>query len=105
MSRTVAIVLEIVLSTASALLVLWVFYRALVGSDEEPRRLIIKWIITLMALFGLVLMTRIPPSLTRLLVPGLCVLVGVVLTAVWAPSIGAWFARPLTSLFDGGDEE
>lgn len=99
-----AIALEIVLSTASAILVLWVLYRSLTGS-EEPRRLIVKWIATLLVLLVLVLLTRIPPSLFRLLVPGLCVLLGVVLTALWAPHIGEWFARPFTSLFDGGDEQ
>lgn len=104
MPRALAIALEITLASVSALLVLWLLYRALTRSEEEPRTLVVKWIITLACLLGLLLLMRIPPSLTRLLVPGLCVLIGLILTAVWAPLIGAWVAKPFTSLFDGGDE-
>jgi outer membrane protein assembly factor BamD (BamD/ComL family) len=37
--------------------------------------------------------------------PFLCVVVGLILTAVWGSSIGRIFASPLTSMFDGGSEE
>ncbi|HKQ37950.1 MAG TPA: tetratricopeptide repeat protein [Verrucomicrobiae bacterium] len=97
--------LAISLSVISAALVLWTLYRC-VSNTEEPRRLIIKWIATLMFAGLLFLLTRLTPSYeTAFAVPGTVALIGIVLAAIWAPHIGEWFARPLTSMFDGGEDQ
>lgn len=95
----------ITLSVFSALLVVWTLYRWLSGS-EEPRRLIGKWIATLIFAGLLFLLTRLEKSyLTAFVVPGTVALIGIIVAAIWAPHIGEWFAKPLTSMFDGGDDE
>src|SRR6185436_18202327 len=97
--------LAIVLSVISALLIVWTFYRWLTGS-EEPRRLITKWVATLVAVGLIFLLSRVTPSFeTAFAVPGTLALIGIILAAIWAPHIGEWFAKPLTSMLDGGDDE
>src|SRR5687768_7401071 len=100
MPRAVTIALSII----SALLIVWTLYRWLTGS-EEPRRLVKNWIITLLCALGIFLILGLRPTPQRaFIVPPIMVLFALVLTAVWAPNIGSMIARPLTSLFDGGDE-
>lgn len=95
----------ITLSCFSALLILWTLYRWLSGS-EEPRRLVTKWIITLILAGIVFLITRmIRTPAHAFAVPAIIALIGIIIGAIWAPNIGAWFAKPFTSLFDGGDEE
>ena len=95
----------ITLSVFSALLIVWTLFRWLSGS-EEPRRLAGKWIGTLVFAGLLFLLTRLEKSyLTAFTVPGTVALIGIILAVIWAPNIGEWVARPLTSMFDGGDEE
>lgn len=95
----------IALSIISALLILWTLYRWLTGS-EEPRRLVKNWIITLICALGIFLILGLRPTPQRaFIVPPVMVLFALVLTAVWAPNIGSMIAKPLTSLFDGGDEQ
>ena len=101
MPRAVAIALSVI----SAGLIVWTLYRWLSGS-EEPRRLVIRWIVTLMFAGVLWLLTRLQASyVTAFAVPGTVALLGIALAAIWAPNIGEWIAKPITSLFDGGDEE
>jgi tetratricopeptide (TPR) repeat protein len=101
MPRPVAIALSVV----SVLLILWTLYRWLSGS-EEPRRLIVKWIATLFFTGLIFLITRLEPTRERaFLVPGIVAFFGIIIGAIWAPNFGAWFAKPFTSIFDGGDEE
>ena len=101
MPRWVAITLSVI----SALLIVWTLFRWFSGS-EEPRRLVGKWIGTLIFAGLLFLLTRLEKSyLTAFTVPGTVALIGIIVAVIWAPNIGAWVARPLTSMFDGGDEE
>jgi tetratricopeptide (TPR) repeat protein len=97
--------LGIALSVISAGLIVWTLYLWL-SKSEEPRRLFGKWIATLIFAGILLLLTRLRFSYaTAFAVPAVITAIGIVLTVIWAPSIGELFARPLTSLFDGGDEE
>lgn len=97
--------LAIPLSIISAGLIVWTLYRWL-SNSEEPRRLIIKWVATIVFLGLVLLISRLKPSMaTAFALPGILVGIGIILAAIWAPNIGEWFAKPLTSMFDGGDEE
>ena len=97
--------LGIGLSVISAGLIVWTLYRWL-SHTEEPRRLFGKWIATLIFAGILLLLTRLTPSYaTAFAVPGTVAAIGIVLAVIWAPHIGEWFAKPLTSMFDGGDDE
>lgn len=97
--------LAISLSVLSAGLIVWTFYRWL-SNSEEPRQLIGKWIGTLISVGVIFLLTRLTPSYaSAFAVPGTVTLIGIVIAVIWAPHIGEWVAKPLTSLFDGGDDE
>lgn len=77
----------------------WLLVRALKRSDE-PGRLVMRWVVT--AIFFPLGVFAVgwggPFGMPILIICGL--IVGV----TWAPSIGAMAAKPLTSMFDGGDE-
>ena len=101
--QTILLNLGVIAFTACALL--WCLIRSLRKTDE-PAKLGAKWLITLavfVALAFLVRHTAATGSLSSLLVPFVCVILGVVMSILWAPSIGAALAKPVTSLFDGGD--
>ncbi len=84
----------------------WALLRALKRSDDPPK-LIVKWIITLLVAGVLVgVLGGWGPNLgSAFAVPFVCVLLGIILSVTWAPSLASIFARPITSLFDGGLEE
>jgi outer membrane protein assembly factor BamD (BamD/ComL family) len=83
----------------------WWLWRCLKNSDD-PAKLLFKWLVTLLCLAGLAgLVFGIEEGLGRLAVPFVCVAIGVVMSILWAPHIGALVAKPFTSMFDGGDEE
>jgi tetratricopeptide (TPR) repeat protein len=95
-----------VLSVVSALFVFgavgWLLVRVLKRSDD-PARLIFKWILTGLIAAGLIafaLATR--GGLGAVAAPFACVLAAIILAPIWAPHLGAWLARPLTSMMDGG---
>jgi outer membrane protein assembly factor BamD (BamD/ComL family) len=83
----------------------WFVFRT-ISRAEDPARMLFKWILTLIILgfFGWGVFKEIGFSQAgAFIVPFVCVFIGLILTALWAPHIGALVARPLTSLFDGGD--
>ena len=96
--------LAIGLTVMSAMLILWTFYRWL-SRTEDPRILIRNWIITLACAGILFVVLRQQPTREALHVPVLILVLAIILSIVWTPNIGALFAKPLTSMFDGGDEE
>jgi outer membrane protein assembly factor BamD (BamD/ComL family) len=112
MNHTARIVLEIFLLVVFVALVGWAGFRALKQSDE-PRVLILKWVltaITLGVLFGLVIPATswaVEHSSALLVVPlvGAICAVGLVLTAIWRRNIASFVAKPFGSLYDGGDLE
>lgn len=81
----------------------WVFWRALKKSDD-PGSLIRKWILTVLVLGGLFFVIPVALSSPYIGVP-LAAACGVILSIIWAPSWAGMFSRPLTAVFDGGDEE
>jgi tetratricopeptide (TPR) repeat protein len=83
--------------------IVWVMLRSL-GRSDDPPKLIVRWLITLLAAGTLAwaLFGWGPNYGSAFAVPFLCVLLGVVLSATWAPSLASLLARPITSLFDGG---
>src|SRR2546427_842128 len=79
-------------------LALWLMVHT-IRNAEYPGRMAVKWA------FTLPLATLIVLSLKLLgpLAPFLIVICAIVLSFLWTPHLGALFAKPLTSIFDGGD--
>ena len=101
MPRPVAIALSVI----SAALILWTLYRWL-SNSEEPKQLVIKWIVTLLFAGVVALIVKTGASYSRAFwVPAAIAFIGIIVGAIWAPNFGTWFAKPFTSLFDGGDDE
>lgn len=81
----------------------WRFFRALQRSDD-PGAFVGKWVVTVI-LAGL-LAKSVPlmlgsPVIGVPLVAALAIFISI----IWSPSWSTWLAKPLTSAFDGGDEE
>lgn len=102
------------LSVAAGLLMLlgafatfiWLIVRSVKRSDD-PAKLIFKWVLTfglVAALFGITKGIGLD-NLGALAIPSICVVFGVAMSIIWAPSLGAAMAKPITSMFDGGDKE
>ena len=75
-------------------------YRSYKRSDDRGR-LVLKWVISAALVWIIRVLARIPSPFTPIFVA----LPAVALGVLWAPSIGAILAGPLTGAFDGGDEE
>jgi hypothetical protein len=106
MPQVLYTVLGLLMLTAALAFIGWLMVRALKRSDD-PVRLIVKWVVT--ALVGGVLVFILggfaPSFGSAFVVPFVCLGLGVVLSFIWASSIGSILSRPLTALFDGGLEE
>jgi outer membrane protein assembly factor BamD (BamD/ComL family) len=95
--------LLVVVLAALCCLLIWTLRRS-----EDPPRLILKWVFTL--LFAAVMYWVAAPlagrggeaALAGLFLTMVC---GLGLAAIWRRSIASVFARPFTSLYDGGDQE
>ncbi len=86
-------------------LIIYTFVRALKKS-EDPTRLVVKWLVTLVVGGGLIWFARdTAGGGVALVVPFVCVAVGIILSLVWAPSIAHVLFSPLLSALDGGSEE
>ena len=86
---------------ASVALLGWILLTAYRRSEDRPR-LLVQWLISAI-LIALIVLVVIPVALTAPMA-GVPLLAGaaVVLGVIWAPSVGAALARPLTAIFDGG---
>ncbi len=83
----------------------WGMYR-LVRRAEDPRQLVFKWLLTALVLGGLIWSTNLLSNAPAQGMHALWAAVaGLALAAIWARSIASGFAKPLTSLFDGGSVE
>jgi len=82
----------------------WWLWHCLKNSDDPPK-LLFKWILTFLCMAALVWLVVGVEGLGRLTMPFVAVAIGVVMSIVWAPHIGAVLAKPFTSMFDGGDQE
>ena len=84
----------------------WVLWRTLKRS-EDPARVAFKLFVTflILGMGGWAVYERTGYSMAgAFIVPFVCVFIGIALSIVWSPHVGAAMARPLTSLFDGGSE-
>ncbi len=92
----------------------WVLIRALKRS-EDPALAVFKWLLTIGILAGFIALQRSLWKMTgggmvgdfgpAVMIAGSAAVFGITLGIIWAPNIGALLAKPLTSMFDGGDEE
>jgi tetratricopeptide (TPR) repeat protein len=99
MSQTIQIAVETVLSAAGLACLVWLTMRAL-RRAEDPAKILFKWGFTIpFVLFCLWMAQRI-----SIYGPILILAMGVVLSIIWTPHISEWISRPLTSLYDGGNE-
>ena len=104
MPRAMAIALNLLLLSGLAAGLAWLFVYFLKRSDDPPRFLF-KWLLTLL-LTGALIWLAAAVGYNRtgaFVVPIACVIFGVVFSIIWAPHIARAFAKPLTSIFDGGD--
>ena len=79
-------------------LVVWLIIHT-IRNAEEPKRMAIKWAITLPLAALIVLSLKLLGPLAPLLI-ALC---GIVLSYLWTPHLGSLVSSPLTSIFDGGN--
>lgn len=68
--------------------------------SEDPVRLIVKWVVS--ALLFVFLLKSATAGVFGAIAAAI---VGVILGIIWAPNLGAMLAKPLTSFYDGGDQE
>jgi tetratricopeptide (TPR) repeat protein len=78
----------------------WGFFRMLKRS-YDPAKVLFKLAITV----PLVIACFIGAIELSFYGPFVMIILGVAISVMWAPHIGEWLCKPLTGLFDGGDEE
>jgi len=86
----------------------WQMIRSLKRSDDPPK-LLFKYVLTFVVVglfcYAVLFRTWWHTQAGAFIVPVICVVVGIAMSIVWAPNLGALLAKPITSLFDGGDTE
>ena len=95
--------IKITVNVASLIFVLaffiWLSVRTL-KRTEDPAKLLFKWVFTIPSLFfGLWMARQMGPY-----GPILIAFMGIVLSIMWTPHLSEWISRPLSSLYDGGNE-
>ncbi|HEU5396752.1 MAG TPA: tetratricopeptide repeat protein [Verrucomicrobiae bacterium] len=99
MSPTVRIVLGATVTVVSAVLTAWGIYQ-LIQRSYDPAKVIFKIASTIsIAFFSLWLALRMGPY-----GPFVIVFMGLGLSIMWTPHLAEFFSKPLTDLFDGGNE-
>jgi tetratricopeptide (TPR) repeat protein len=99
-------ILLLIVGVAGAVFIGW---RWMQRSEDSPRVLIRKWLASA-AVIGFHLIFIAPmfvkmSNATAFVGIPMTAACGLVLALIWGSSIGRMVARPLTSMFDGGDEE
>lgn len=103
MNQSLEFISSICLIVSCVLLGGVVLIRWFQRTKEHLGKLVLKIVFTLPVLL-LIWFAFHARSTTVLLVPGLAVVGGLVFSVLWAPAIGAWLCKPITSMIDGGDE-
>ena len=97
-------VLQIITTILAAIIAVaglgWLVIRSLRRSPD-PARVIFKFLITI----PLALLCFYSVRLFGTMGPMVIVVCGIILSILWTPHLGSLVAKPLTSIFDGGDEE
>src|ERR1017187_6411955 len=97
---------------------IWLFIRSLKRSPD-PERMIFKWILCAGIVTGEIFFVRnlfgklsegdsggmASNAGPAAVIAGSIALCGIILSFICTPHIVAWFARPITDLFDGGNQE
>lgn len=99
MSPTIKMTVEITLSVVGLGCLIWLTVQALKRA-EDPVKVLFKWGFTI----PFVIICFWMAARISIYGPILIVAMGVVLSIIWTPHISEWFSRPLTSLYDGGNE-
>ncbi len=105
MSKILSVVLGLLMMVAFFALTGWLLFRSLKKTDD-PGRLIFKWVLTLFFAGTALWVAVSSPSgdmASAFIVPIAGAACGLCMGIIWAPNIGAIFAKPITGLYDGGD--
>lgn len=97
MPYALKIALGLTVLVASFAATAWLAWKFLKKSDD-PGKLIARWTIT-----GFLLVVLLFYADSGVFAVMVAVTLGVILGILWAPSLGAMLANPLTSFYDGGD--
>ncbi len=102
-TATVSLALKILnaaLTIAGLGFVIWLVVRS-IKRTADPTKLILKWVFTIpFVIFCVWMAGQMGPF-----GPFLIVFMAVVMSIMWTPHIGELISKPITSLYDGGDEE
>jgi outer membrane protein assembly factor BamD (BamD/ComL family) len=106
MPRPLSIAVGMVMILVVVGTILWLIARVVKRSDDPPK-MIFKLVLTVVFAAGLLgFAAKIGfDNEAAVIIPFTCVAFGVAMSVIWAPHWGAMLARPLTSMFDGGDTE
>src|SRR5687768_5323958 len=104
MPQSLRIALLVLAGAGFAGLIIYTFVRAFKNAID-PTRLAVKWIVTLLFAACLFWLAYKMEGLGRAFVILLAVPMAIILSFVWAPSIGQILFSPITSALDGGNEE
>ncbi len=99
MNKTYAIIRGTLILIAFVAVLIWVLSRWLKRSQDDPGKLITKWIVTVLALF--VYFATGGAGVSGLMVGLVC---GAILAGMWTGNICNLLAQPLGNLIDGGNE-
>lgn len=98
--------LAVLISAGFVALTIWVLWRWMRKSEDEPVKLVFKWVTSAILCLGLIryaVKAGDPISqITAILAAAVC---GLILAILWAPNFTSWVAKPFMSLYDGGDLE
>jgi tetratricopeptide (TPR) repeat protein len=108
MDRLAAIAATCLSIAGVAAVIAWLMWRWLKRS-EEPARLVVKWIQTLLVFvyLGVVVVPTVAEGGYSAAFGGIpmAAVGGLLLAFIWGSSIGRFFANPIAALFDGGSQE
>jgi len=99
MSHTIKMSVEVALSIVGLACLIWLMVRTLKRA-EDPAKVLFKWAFSI----PFVLVCFWVAGRASIYGPILIVAMGVVLSIMWTPHISELISRPLTSLYDGGNE-
>src|SRR3954449_4660688 len=107
MPQALSIAVGLLMLLAGVAALIWFIWRT-IKNAEDPSKMAFKWGLTFtiggLFLFGAFKEVGFSHG-GAFIVPFVCVLLGIVMSIVWAPHLGAWLAKSLTAMFDGGTAE
>src|SRR5437899_8903275 len=106
MPRALSIAAGLLMLLGAFATFIWLIIRSVKRSDD-PAKLIFKWVLTFglaAALLGIAQWIGFDTP-AAVAIPLICVGFGVAMSIIWAPNLGAAMAKPITSMFDGGEKE